>query len=96
MGSLPHLSILKGPTRVLKPNYIHRIFENIAEMEPINNNIALLCEGKQNISIFFTGFSHKHDHLIMIRLNGIENDKERLKKNNLMVRCLIYFLITIP
>lgn len=44
MGSLPHLSVLKGPTRLLKPNYIHKLFEKYVENENHCDNIALLFE----------------------------------------------------
>ncbi|KAL1506202.1 hypothetical protein ABEB36_005604 [Hypothenemus hampei] len=41
MGTLPHLSILKGPNRPLKPNYLSKLFEEVAN-GPQKNNIALI------------------------------------------------------
>lgn len=44
MGSIPQLSVLKGPTRPLKPTLLHRIFENIANSTAANS-VALIFEG---------------------------------------------------
>ncbi|KAG5894177.1 hypothetical protein JTB14_001871 [Gonioctena quinquepunctata] len=43
MGSLPQLSIVKGPTKQLKINTLHNIFENIATGD-YENNTALIFE----------------------------------------------------
>ncbi|KAH0808989.1 hypothetical protein GEV33_013801 [Tenebrio molitor] len=49
MGSLPQLSILKGPTRPLVPNSISRIFEKVAATSA-TNNIALIFEENGRVS----------------------------------------------
>lgn len=43
MGSIPQLSVLKGPTRTLKPTLLHNIFENIANTTAANS-VALIFE----------------------------------------------------
>lgn len=49
MGSLPDLSIIKGPTSYLQPNALHRLFEDVADSKA--NDVALLYEGKLFIFI---------------------------------------------
>lgn len=47
MGTIPQLSIIKGPTRQLIPNFLHKIFENVAN-GPCGNDTALIYnENKQ-------------------------------------------------
>lgn len=43
MGSLPQLSIIKGPTKPLKPNLLHKIFEDVATGES-SDKTALIFE----------------------------------------------------
>lgn len=44
MGSLPQLSIIKGPTRPFHPNLIHKLFENVAKGSCADNT-AFIYEG---------------------------------------------------
>lgn len=45
MGTIPQLSIIKGPTRQLTPNLLNHIFENVATGHA-SDNIALLFNGE--------------------------------------------------
>lgn len=45
MGSIPQLSIIKGPTRQLTPNLLNRLFENIAT-GLVADHIALIFNGE--------------------------------------------------
>lgn len=44
MGSIPQLSIIKGPVRNFTPNSINRLFENVANGNA-SENVALIFEG---------------------------------------------------
>ncbi|XP_022911582.1 beta-alanyl-bioamine nonribosomal peptide synthetase ebony [Onthophagus taurus] len=44
MGSIPNLSIIRGPTRPLKPNSIHRLFEAVAQKV---DDTALIFEDRK-------------------------------------------------
>nr|CAH7759240.1 unnamed protein product [Callosobruchus chinensis] len=48
MGTIPHLSIVKGPTRPLTPSLLHKLFEEIA-MGPCQNNTALIYEDNDKL-----------------------------------------------
>lgn len=45
MGTIPHLSILKGPVRSLQPNHLNKLLEDVASGEAANK-VALIHKGK--------------------------------------------------
>lgn len=44
MGSLPHLSVIKGPIKECEETYVDKLFENVAGGEAADN-IAVIFEG---------------------------------------------------
>ncbi|CAH1976278.1 unnamed protein product [Acanthoscelides obtectus] len=48
MGTIPHLSIIKGPTRPVTPSLLHKLFENVA-VGPGQNNTALIYEENDQV-----------------------------------------------
>lgn len=50
MGSIPQLSILKGPTRLLHLNQLNNLFEKIASGAAANQ-LALVYKGKMTKSL---------------------------------------------
>ncbi|CAH1993809.1 unnamed protein product [Acanthoscelides obtectus] len=54
MGTIPHLSIIKGPTRPVTPSLLHKLFENVA-VGPSQNNTALIY--KENDQVRQTTYS---------------------------------------
>ncbi|XP_018568645.1 uncharacterized protein LOC108908938 [Anoplophora glabripennis] len=47
MGSIPQLSIIKGPTRQLTPNLLHKLFENVATGLAANRIALIFNENGQ-------------------------------------------------
>ncbi|XP_030763883.1 uncharacterized protein LOC115888328 [Sitophilus oryzae] len=48
MGTIPQLSIIKGPTRPLNPNFLHKLFENVAN-GPFGHNTALIFNENESL-----------------------------------------------
>ncbi|CAG9772921.1 unnamed protein product [Ceutorhynchus assimilis] len=76
MGTIPQLSIIKGPTRPLQPNVLHNIFEKVAN-GPHKSNIALIfqenCQTYEQVDKLSNQFAR------VIRQAVIENN---LQKNH--------------
>lgn len=49
MGTIPHLSILKGPTRGLQSNLLHNLFEDLSKSEA-GKQLALIYKGDYSIT----------------------------------------------
>ncbi|KAJ8964557.1 hypothetical protein NQ314_004859, partial [Rhamnusium bicolor] len=47
MGTIPQLSIIKGPTRQLNPNLLNRLFENVATGTADNNTAVIFNDNGQ-------------------------------------------------
>lgn len=50
MGSLPNLSVIKGPTREFQECYVDQLFESVANGAAADN-IAVIFEGKHFLEI---------------------------------------------
>ncbi|KAF2902812.1 hypothetical protein ILUMI_03369 [Ignelater luminosus] len=86
MGSIPQLSILKGPTRPLKPTLLHRIFENIANSSAANS-IALIFEDEDEIRKYtYSELNNLTNRLSkVIRQTILENNLPRNKDGDFIV-----------
>ncbi|XP_065156085.1 beta-alanyl-bioamine nonribosomal peptide synthetase ebony isoform X2 [Atheta coriaria] len=80
MGSIPQLSVLKGPSRPLKPNFLHRIFEE--NLQKYHEKIALQMEdpdGKLR-QHSYQSLNEKTNQLARVILKTIR--EKQLPRNN--------------
>uniref|UniRef100_A0AAR5Q839 AMP-dependent synthetase/ligase domain-containing protein n=1 Tax=Dendroctonus ponderosae TaxID=77166 RepID=A0AAR5Q839_DENPD len=76
MGTLPQLSIIKGPTRALQANVLHKLFENVAN-----------GESAQKPAVIFAGNEssrhHTYEEIDKITNKIARTIQETVQKNNL-------------
>ncbi|KAF7285868.1 hypothetical protein GWI33_009545 [Rhynchophorus ferrugineus] len=76
MGTIPQLSIIKGPSRPLNPNFLHRLFENVAGGIH-SNNTALIFKDNDNIR------QHTYEQLDRITNKLARSIRDEIISNNL-------------